>query len=80
MIFGWYTLGRFRILARPLPENPAFFTHHIYLANELVGRQLTPPDLQQCEDRLREYREEHRCESNFRRFSHGRKIWNAKGA
>jgi hypothetical protein len=45
----WYDLGRFRILAKPLPENPAFTTHHIYLGSKLLRQQLSVPSVDDCE-------------------------------
>ncbi len=52
----WSPLGRFRILAAPLPTNPAFTTHRIFLGEEFIASQLSVPSLQQCEDRLSEKR------------------------
>lgn len=52
--WGWYELGRFRILAAPLPHNPAFITHRIFLGDKYIASQLSVPSLQQCEDRLSE--------------------------
>ena len=42
--------------------------------------QLSPPDRTQCEDRLREHRDERKAASKFKRFSDGRKVWNGKRA
>lgn len=50
----WYELGRFRILAAPLPNNPAFTTHRIFLGEKYIASQFSVPSLQQCEDRLSE--------------------------
>lgn len=52
--YHWFDLGRFRILAMPLATNEWMTTHRIYLRGKLVGRQLSVPNLDQCEDRLRE--------------------------
>lgn len=48
----WYDLGKFRVLAMPLPTNPAFTTHHVYLEQRLVGRQLSVPTLEDCQHML----------------------------
>lgn len=45
----WYSLGRFRILAKPLELNPHWVTHHIYFKGKLVGKQLSVPTLSDCE-------------------------------
>lgn len=45
----WYDLGRFRILAKPLETNPAWTTHHIYLGERCIGKQLSVPSLDDCE-------------------------------
>lgn len=45
----WFSLGRFRILAKPLETNPAWTTHHIYLKGEFIGKQLSVPSLEDCE-------------------------------
>ncbi len=45
----WYVLGRFRILALPLPTNPAFTTHRIYLGQLFLGAQLSVPCESDCE-------------------------------
>ena len=52
--YRWFDLGRFRILAMPLATNEWMTTHRIYLGDKLVGKQLSVPNIDQCEDRLRE--------------------------
>lgn len=45
----WINLGPFRILQQPLPGNPAWATHWIYLAGKLIGKLLSVPSLTDCE-------------------------------
>jgi hypothetical protein len=45
----WYQLGRYRIFAMPLHLNPAWTTHHIFLGNQLIGRQLSVPCVADCD-------------------------------
>lgn len=54
MTTGWHDLGRFRILAMPLPTNEYWTTHRIFLKGKFVAAQLSVPSLEQCEDRLAE--------------------------
>lgn len=69
LTYGWYDLGRFKILVKPLPDNPAFSTHHVYVGKVCVGRQLSAPSLQDCESRAREHQGEHQRASTARPFS-----------
>lgn len=46
---GWYDLGKYSILAMPLQTNEYFTTHHIFIANRLIGRQLSVPSLSDCQ-------------------------------
>lgn len=47
--FVRYPLGRYEIIARPLHQNPAFRTHHIYLGTRCIGRQLSVPTESDCD-------------------------------
>lgn len=74
----WYELGKYRILAKPLATNPAFTTHHIYLGPTFIGKQLSAPSVDDCDNRLREHNEPVPAPcSTAERFSEGRPIWNA---
>jgi len=44
----WYDLGQYRVLAMPLPTNPAFTTHRIYLGAKYIGAQLSVPTAADC--------------------------------
>lgn len=46
--FSWHTLGRFRVLWRPLPQNEIWTTHWIYLGGRCIGKQLSVPSLEDC--------------------------------
>lgn len=45
---GWRDLGKYRVLAMPLPTNEYFTTHRIFLNGALIGRQLSVPGLDDC--------------------------------
>jgi hypothetical protein len=49
----WFDLGRFRVLAMPLPLNPYWTTHRVFLDGKLVGKQLSVPTVDDCEWLLR---------------------------
>lgn len=51
---NWYDLGKFRILALPLPTNPYWTTYRIHLGARFIAASLSMPSIEQCEDRLRE--------------------------
>lgn len=46
---GWYELGKFHVLALPLRTNEYFTTHHIFLREKLIGRQLSVPSVSDCQ-------------------------------
>jgi len=46
---GWNLLGRYRILVKPLFDNPAFLTHRIFLEAEFLGAQLSVPTVSDCD-------------------------------
>lgn len=49
MTHGWHEIGKYRVCAKPIFDNPAFTTHHIFLNGALIGRQLTPPSITDCD-------------------------------
>src|SRR5690349_17012831 len=50
---GWNLIGPFRILVKPLFDNPAFNTHRIFLGARFLGAQVSVPTLSDCEWLLR---------------------------
>ena len=48
-----YQIGRFTIRQQPLPLNPAWATHLIFLGRQLIGRQFSVPCTSDCEWHLR---------------------------
>ena len=44
-----FPLGKYIIRQQPLPLNPAFATHLIYLAGKLIGKQLSVPTVSDCD-------------------------------
>lgn len=46
---GWYQVGKYHVLAKAMVGNPYFTTHHIFLRAAIIGRQLSVPNISDCQ-------------------------------